>query len=166
MMMMAMANDKVRVIITDSQKKVRIPTGLRMLVRRACIATLREEEFKGNAEVNVTFVDDEEIRRMNREFREIDSPTDVLSFPMGEDGVYDTNPDTGSKILGDVVISLERAQNQAQEFGHSLEREVCYLTVHSMLHLLGYDHMEPKEKAVMRMKEETVMKHIGLERRI
>ena len=166
MMMTALANDKVKVIITDSQKKIRIPTGLRMLVRRACIAVLREEKFKGNAEVSVTFVDNDEIRRLNAEFRNIDAATDVLSFPMGEDGVYDVNPDTGSKILGDVVISLERAWEQAREFGHSPEREVCYLAVHSMLHLLGYDHMEPQEKAEMRLKEENVMELIGLQRRI
>ncbi len=164
MMMMAMANDKVRVIITDGQKKVRIPTGLRMLVRRACIAVLREEKFEGNAEVCVTFVDNEEIHRLNKEFREKDSATDVLSFPLGEYGIYDVNPDTGAKQLGDVVISLERAEEQAAEFGHSLQREVCYLTVHSMLHLLGYDHMEPEEKAVMRKKEESVMSLIGLTR--
>ena len=164
MMMMAMANDKVRVIITDGQKKVRIPTGLRMLVRRACIAVLREEKFEGNAEVCVTFVDNEEIHRLNKEFREKDSATDVLSFPLGENGIYDVNPDTGAKQLGDVVISLERAEEQAAEFGHSLQREVCYLTVHSMLHLLGYDHMEPDEKAVMRKKEESVMSLIGLTR--
>ncbi|WP_407386073.1 rRNA maturation RNase YbeY [Ruminococcus sp.] len=164
MFMMAMANDKVKVIITDAQKKVRIPTGLRMLVRRACIAVLREENFKGNAEVSVTFVDNEEIRSMNRKFRDIDAATDVLSFPLGENGEYDLNPATGAKLLGDVVISLERARDQAEEFGHSLEREVCYLSVHSMLHLLGYDHMEPQEKAEMRMKEETVMTRIGLER--
>ncbi len=164
MYMMAMANDKVKVIITDAQKKVRIPTGLRMLVRRACIAVLREENFKGNAEVSVTFVDNEEIRSMNRKFRNIDAATDVLSFPLGENGEYDLNPATGAKLLGDVVISLERARDQAEEFGHSLEREVCYLSVHSMLHLLGYDHMEPREKAEMRMKEETVMTRIGLER--
>ena len=164
MFMMAMATDKVKVIITDEQKKVRIPTGLRMLVRRACIAVLREEQFEGNAEVSVTFVDDETIREMNRKFRDIDSATDVLSFPLGEDGKYDINPATGAKLLGDVVISLERAQMQAEEFGHSLEREVCYLAVHSMLHLLGYDHMEPQEKAEMRMKEEIVMTRIGLER--
>ena len=163
-MMMAMANDKVKVVITDAQKKVRIPTGLRMMIRRACIAVLREEQFKGNAEVSVTLVDNEEIRRLNKEHREIDSATDVLSFPMGENGVYDTNPDSGAKILGDVVISLEQAQKQALEFGHSLEREVCYLDVHSMFHLLGYDHMAPKEKSIMRMKEETVMTRIGLER--
>ena len=164
MMMMAMANDKVRVIIADGQKKVRIPTGLRMLVRRACIAVLREEKFEGNAEVCVTFVDNEEIHRLNKEFREKDSATDVLSFPLGEYGIYDVNPDTGAKQLGDVVISLERAEEQAAEFGHSLQREVCYLTVHSMLHLLGYDHMEPEEKAVMRKKEESVMSLIGLTR--
>lgn len=161
---MAIANDKVKVIITDNQKKVRIPTGLRMLVRRACIATLREEKFKGNSEVNVTFVDNNEIRRLNEKFRDKDSVTDVLSFPLGENGEYDSNPDTGAKLLGDVVISLEKAVEQAAEFGHSMEREVCYLTVHSMLHLLGYDHMEPEEKAVMRLKEEIVMTRIGLTR--
>ena len=164
MLMMAMAADKVKVIITDSQKKVRIPTGLRMLVRRACIAVLREEEVHGNCEISVTFVDNAEIRRLNKEFREIDDATDVLSFPLGENGEYDVNPDTGAKLLGDIVISMERAMEQAKEFGHSLEREVCYLSVHSMLHLLGYDHMEPQEKAEMRMKEETVMTRIGLER--
>lgn len=164
MFMMAIANDKVKVIITDKQKKVRVPTGLRMLIRRACIAVLREEEFKGDAEISVTFVDNEEIRRLNKEFREIDSATDVLSFPLGENGEYDVNPDTGAKLLGDIVISLERAAEQSTEFDHSFEREVCYLTVHSMLHLLGYDHMESKEKAQMRMKEETVMSRIGLER--
>lgn len=166
MFMMAMATDKVKVIITDSQKKVRIPTGMRMQIRRACIAVLREEKFEGDSEVSVTFVDNEEIRKLNKEFRNIDSATDVLSFPLGENGEYDVNPDTGAKLLGDVVISMERAQQQAIEYGHSLEREVCYLTVHSMLHLLGYDHMEPQEKAEMRMKEETVMERIGLERRI
>lgn len=162
--MMAMANDKVKVIITDKQKKVRIPTGLRMLVRRSCIAVLRAEEFQGNAEISVTFVDNAEIKRLNKEFREIDAATDVLSFPLGENGEYDINPDTGAKLLGDIVISMERALEQSKEFGHSFEREVCYLAVHSMLHLLGYDHMEPKEKAEMRMKEETVMSRIGLER--
>ena len=157
-----MASNKVRVIITDNQKKVRIPTGLRMLIRRACIAVLREEKFDGSAEVSVTFVDNKEIRRLNAQFRDIDRETDVLSFPMGEDGVYDINHDTGNKILGDVVISMEKASEQAYAFGHSLEREVCYLCVHSMLHLLGYDHMEPKEKSIMRMKEERVMMQIGL----
>lgn len=161
-MMMAMTNDKVRVTIADRQKKVRIPSGLRMLIRRACIAVLREEKFQGDAEVSVTFVDNDQIRRLNAKFRDKDSATDVLSFPMGENGEYDLNPSTGAKLLGDVVLSMEKAAEQAQEYEHSFEREVCYLTVHSMLHLLGYDHMNSEEKAVMRMKEETVMSQIGL----
>ena len=162
--MMAMTNDKVRVTIADRQKKVRIPSGLRMLIRRACIAVLREEKFQGDAEVSVTFVDNDQIRRLNAKFRDKDSATDVLSFPMGENGEYDLNPSTGAKLLGDVVLSMEKAAEQAQEYEHSFEREVCYLTVHSMLHLLGYDHMNSEEKAVMRMKEETVMSQIGLGR--
>ena len=157
-----MANGKVRVIITDTQKKLRVPTGMRMLIRRACTAVLRNEKFDGSAEVSVTFVDNYEIRRLNAQFRNIDSETDVLSFPLGENGVYDINHDTGAKLLGDVVISIEKAQEQANTFGHSFEREVCYLTVHSMLHLLGYDHMEPEEKRVMRVKEEEVMAQLGL----
>jgi len=161
-MMMAMTNDKVRVTITDRQKKVKIPSGLRMLIRCACIAVLREEKFRGDAEVSVTFVDNDQIRRLNAKFRDKDSETDVLSFPMGENGEYDLNPSTGAKLLGDVVLSMEKAAEQAQEYEHSFEREVCYLTVHSMLHLLGYDHMNSEEKAVMRMKEETVMSKIGL----
>ena len=157
-----MANGKVRVIITDTQKKLRVTTGMRMLIRRACTAVLRNEKFYGSAEVSVTFVDNYEIRRLNAQFRNIDSETDVLSFPLGENGVYDINHDTGAKLLGDVVISIEKAQEQANTFGHSFEREVCYLTVHSMLHLLGYDHMEPEEKRVMRVKEEEVMAQLGL----
>ena len=157
-----MATDKVRVIITNDQKTVRIPSGLRMLIRRACIAVLRNENFPGSAEVSVTFVDNRKIKELNARFRDKDVETDVLSFPMGENGVYDVNHATGAKILGDVVISMEKAEEQAQSFGHSFEREVVYLSVHSMLHLLGYDHMEPDEKKIMRAKEETVMTQLGL----
>lgn len=154
--------DKVRVVISDTQKQVRIPSGLRMLIRRACIAVLRNEKFKGSSEVSVTFVDNAEIKKLNAEFRNMDAETDVLSFPLGVDGEYDINQETGAKLLGDVVISMEKAQEQADLYEHSFEREVCYLTVHSMLHLLGYDHMAPAEKSVMRMKEEAVMTQIGL----
>ena len=90
------------------------------------------------------------------------SETDVLSFPMGENGVYDTDVQTGAKILGDVVISMEKARDQAQLYGHSLQREVGYLTAHSVLHLLGYDHMENMERVRMREKEELVMEQLGL----
>ena len=158
-----MKNDKIRVIITNAQKKIRVPTGLRMLIRRSCVAVLRNEGFEGPAEVSVTFVDNEEIRKLNAQYRDKDVETDVLSFPMGSDGEYDTNLDTGAKILGDVVISIEKAMEQAELYGHGLEREVGYLTVHSMLHLLGYDHMEPLEKVHMREREENVMRQLGLE---
>ena len=158
-----MKNDKIRVIITNDQKKIRVPTGLRMLIRRSCIAVLRNEGFEGPAEISVTFVDNEEIRKLNAQYRDKDIETDVLSFPMGSNGEYDTNLDTGAKILGDVVISIEKAVEQANLYGHGLEREVGYLTVHSVLHLLGYDHMEPLEKVHMREKEEHVMRQLGLE---
>lgn len=157
-----MNENKLRVIINNNQKAVKIPTGLRMLIRRCCHAVLEMEEFREPAEISVTFTTNEEIRKLNAQYRNIDSETDVLSFPMGENGVYDTNLETGAKILGDVVISMEKAAEQADAFGHSLQREVGYLTAHSVLHLLGYDHIEPLEKVRMREKEEQVMEALGL----
>lgn len=154
--------DKIRVIISNSQKEVKIPTGLRMLVRRCCNAVLRMESFQGAAEVSVTFANNEQIHELNKMHRNVDAPTDVLSFPMGEDGKYDIDPATNAKILGDIVISMEKAVEQAERFGHTLQREVGYLTAHSMLHLLGYDHEEPLEKVHMREKEELVMTQLGL----
>lgn len=157
--------DKIKVIIKDKQKQVKIPTGIRMLVRRCCNAVLQQEQFEGPAEVDVTFVDGEEIRRLNKEYRDKDTETDVLSFPLGENGVYDKNPETGASMLGDVVISMPRAVEQAKEYGHTLQREVAYLTTHSVLHLLGYDHVEGGIEAVrMREKEELIMNLIGLPR--
>ena len=155
--------EKIRVIIDNKQKAVKIPTGLRMLVRRCCNAVLKLEDFRDSAEISVTFVDNEQIHELNRQYREKDAPTDVLSFPMGENGVYDENHATGAKILGDIVISMEKAVEQAQRYGHSLEREVGYLTAHSMLHLLGYDHEKSgMDRVRMREKEEWVMTQLGL----
>ena len=111
---------KNKVIITDEQTKVKIPTGLRLLVRRSCTAVLVNEGFEGSAEVSVTFVDDERIQELNKQYRNIDSSTDVLSFPLGEDGVYDENPETGAKMLGDIVISMEHAVAQAELYEHTL----------------------------------------------
>lgn len=157
--------DKIKVIISNDQKTVKIPTGVRMLVRRCCHAVLVQEGFEGSAEISVTFVDDERIKELNKTHRNIDKATDVLSFPLGENGVYDENPDTGAKMLGDIVISLERAVAQAKEYGHPLQREVAFLTVHSMLHLLGYDHVNGGLEAVhMREKEEAVLTQLGLKR--
>ncbi len=157
--------DKIKVNIDNKQKTVKVPTGVRLLIRRCCHAVLELEGFEGSAEVDVSFVDNEQIHAINLEQRQIDAPTDVLSFPLGEDGVYDANPATGAYMLGDIVLSLERAQAQAEEYGHTFQREVGYLTVHSMLHLLGYDHVAGGLEAVrMREKEEAVMRSIGLPR--
>lgn len=159
--------DKTKVVITNKQKKEKIPTGIRMLVRRACLAVLDTEGFRDPAEVDVSFVDDEEIHRLNKEFRNIDASTDVLSFPLGENGEYDTDPATGAKMLGDIVISVEHAARQAKEYNHSFQREIAFLTVHSMLHLLGYDHVSGGlEAAVMRDKEEEVLLKMGLTREV
>ena len=108
-------------------------------------------------EVSVSFVSNEEIRELNRDYRNVDSETDVLSFPMDDDDEFD-----GVIILGDIVLSTQRIIEQANEFGHSLEREMIYLTVHSMLHLLGYDHMTTSEKEEMRQREKEIMKELQL----
>lgn len=157
--------DKIKVIISNEQNQVKIPTGVRMLVRRCCNAVLRQEKFDGSAEISVTFVDNEQIHELNKQHRNIDRETDVLSFPLGENGEYDINHDTGAKMLGDIVISLEKAVEQSEEYGHTLQREVAFLTVHSMLHLLGYDHEGGGLEAVrMREKEESVLTQLGLKR--
>ena len=147
-----------KVLITNDQNVVKVPSGLRILIRRSCNAVLDFEHFDGPAEISVTFVDNNRIHELNREYRGKDSATDVLSFPLGENGC---------KLLGDIVISMERAMEQAELYGHSLQREVAYLTVHSMLHLLGYDHEAGGLEAVrMREKEEAVLIQLGLPRTV
>lgn len=118
---------------------------------------------KQRCELSVTFVGLDEIHELNREYRGVDRPTDVLSFPQFED-LEEEIPEVGEICLGDVVICREKAEEQAGEFGHSFERELVYLFTHSVLHLLGYDHMEEDEKKVMRQREEEIMEHIGLMR--
>ena len=112
------------------------------------------------AEISLTLVSLEEIRELNRDYRDVDRETDVLSFPQYE--CIEEMPEEGELCLGDVVICLDKVKSQAEEFGHSFEREFVYLFVHSLLHLLGYDHMEDDEKTVMRAKEEATMKEINL----
>lgn len=159
-----MAN-KIKVIITNDQNTVKVPSGVRLLIRRCCNAVLLMEEFTESAEISVRFVDNEQIKELNNEYRDMDKATDVLSFPLGENGVYDHNPASGAALLGDIVISMQRAMEQAEEYGHSLDREVAFLTVHSMLHLLGYDHVNGGLEALrMREKEETVLTQLGLKR--
>lgn len=117
-------------------------------------------------EVSVSFVTPEEIKALNKEYRDVDGVTDVLSFPQFEsiDELIDAEEFTGVAELGDVVINMDRAKSQAEEFGHPLKREVIYLFVHSILHLLGYDHMEEEDKKVMRAREEEIMGELGIVR--
>lgn len=157
--------EKVKVAISNLQKDVKIPTGIRLLIRRCCHAVLELEHFEGSAEISVSFVNNQQIHELNKEHRNIDRETDVLSFPLGENGIYDVNLDTGAKMLGDIVISIEKAVEQAKLYNHPLQREIGFLTVHSMLHLLGYDHEQGGIEAVrMREKEETVLTQIGWKR--
>ena len=141
------------------------------LIRRTIRTVLEQEGMLLPCEISVLLTDDEGIHQTNLEMREVDRPTDVLSFPMFEltpgekPGEEDADPDTGLVPLGDMVLSLERARLQAEEFGHSLEREICYLAVHSVLHLLGYDHMDEGEmKAQMRGREEKILSALGITR--
>lgn len=136
-------------------------------MKRAAECALRAEKLPQadaqRCEISVSFVDLDEIHELNREYRGVDRPTDVLSFPQFED-LEEEAPEVGEICLGDVVICKEKAEEQAAEFGHSFERELVYLFTHSVLHLLGYDHMEDDEKAVMRAREEEIMREIGLSR--
>ncbi|MGI6013855.1 MAG: rRNA maturation RNase YbeY [Oscillospiraceae bacterium] len=140
------------------------------LIRHAIRATLAAEGVKVPCCVNVLLTDDEGIHQINREFREVDRATDVLSFPQNEcvPGAFDAtrmerDPQSGCILLGDMVLSLERAAAQGEEFGHGIEREIGYLTVHSILHLLGYDHMdEGPMKRQMRAREEAICDRLGL----
>ena len=155
--------EKLKVQISNRQKQVKIPSGTRLLLRRCCHAVLAYEKFEKPAEVSI--IDNREIKHLNAEFRGNDIETDVLSFPLGENGIFDKNEDTGAYMLGDIVISVEKATAQAELYGHSFQREMGFLTVHSMLHLLGYDHEAGGlEAAKMREKEEMILARLGLTR--
>ena len=157
---------KLKVYVKNNQNTVKIPVGIRLLIRRCCQAVLTTEKFEKDAEISVSFVTNKEIRRLNKAYRNKDAETDVLSFPLtNDDGTQEVNSETGFVLLGDVVISLETAVKQAEMYGHSLEREVGFLTVHSILHLLGYDHeTSPLDERIMREKEENVLEKLGISR--
>ncbi|MBO5416258.1 MAG: rRNA maturation RNase YbeY [Clostridia bacterium] len=157
-------NNKVMIYFENSQDKTEITYKLKRLVRLSVEATLAYEGYKNSCEVSVTFTDDEGIRKLNNSFRNIDSATDVLSFPLFDyDGSDEPPVDELQNMLGDIVISLERATAQAEEYGHSFEREVAFLCVHSMLHLLGYDHVNSEDEELdMRRRQTAVMEMLGL----
>lgn len=136
----------------------------RNLIEAVIKETLEYENIKNDCEISVTIVDNEEIHRLNKKFRNIDRPTDVLSFPLINFQNEELPLPDKKVFLGDIVISIERAREQAVEYGHSLQREIGFLTAHSMLHLLGYDHMVKEEEIIMFKKQEEILKALGLER--
>jgi len=153
-------------ILIDNRTEEAFSLELSQTIEKIIIDSLAYEGFEMPCEVSVSIVDNEEIHQINRQFRDIDRATDVLSFPLltFEEGEI---PDLNEKeevLLGDIIISLERAREQAEEYGHSLKREIAFLTAHSMLHLLGYDHMEEEEEKEMFAKQREILNKAGIPR--
>lgn len=148
----------MEVYYDDRQDNIKITDEMKNLIENSIRAVLKVEELSDDVEVSVSFVGDEEIRDLNRDYRGVDKSTDVLSFPMEDEFIID------NRILGDVIINTRRVMEQAEELGHSHERELSYLTVHSILHLLGYDHIEDEDKREMREREKLSMKELEIYR--
>ena len=156
---------ELKIDFENDQKQIPVTYRLKMLIRKAVESTLDYEQYCNPAEVSVTFTDNEGIRKLNRKFRGIDRSTDVLSFPLFDYSGEQNEPPVDELVgmLGDIVISLEQATVQAEEFGHSFEREAAFLCVHSMLHLLGYDHETGEEdEADMRRRQKEILTGMGL----
>ena len=152
------------ITLENDQNKIEIDQSLEDRLIAGLNAVARLHGLTEQTEVDITIVDDEEIHRLNREYRDVDRPTDVLSFALDEGS--DDEPELldapEEHLLGDIIISAERAQRQGEEFGHGLTREMVYLAVHGLLHLLGYDHMVEEDKVIMRAKEEEALREIEL----
>ena len=160
----------------EEECEVNFSFDYKKLAQKVVEFCLEHEEFPYEAEVNLTLTDDEGIHSINKEFRQIDRPTDVLSFPMlsydepgdfeflKEENEEDFNPDTGEVMLGDILISVDKVVKQAGDYGHSIEREYAFLITHSMLHLFGYDHMEEEEAKIMEQKQRDLLEEIGITR--
>lgn len=146
----------MEIYIDNRQDKIKIDNKIIDLLENVIKESLLIEGIGLNYEISISFVDNAEIKELNREYRNIDRETDVLSFPMDEDLMIPI------PLLGDIIISVEKAVEQSNEFGHSLDRELAYLTAHSMFHLMGYDHMEEEEKEIMREKEKKVMRRLRI----
>ncbi|MBO7373988.1 MAG: rRNA maturation RNase YbeY [Oscillospiraceae bacterium] len=152
------------VIVNREKPNLRHPQSAR-LIREAVEQALACEKIRENCTVSVLLTDDEGIRAINKSFRDVDSVTDVLSFPMNEltpgdfrADACEKDPETGNILLGDILLNLKRCEEQGEEYGHGFSREIRYLTVHSVLHLLGYDHMdEGAQKKLMRSREKAIM---------
>jgi probable rRNA maturation factor len=154
---------KLKIYFENNQEKEAVTYKLKMLIRKAALATLEYEGVEEDCELSLTFCDNEKIRELNNRFRGIDRATDVLSFPLFDEADTDHYFPEIECMLGDIVISLERARAQAEEFGHSYEREAAFLAVHSVLHLLGYDHETGEaDELDMRRRQSEIMEKIGL----
>ncbi|MBQ7292864.1 MAG: rRNA maturation RNase YbeY [Clostridia bacterium] len=154
---------KLKIYFENNQEKEKVTYKLKMLIRKAILATLEYENAEEDCEVSITFCDDEKIHELNKKFRGVDRATDVLSFPLFDDESAEYTVPEIDCMLGDIVLSLERARAQAEEFGHSYEREAAFLSVHSVLHLLGYDHETSEEDELdMRKRQSDIMEKIGL----
>ncbi|MDK2822682.1 MAG: putative rRNA maturation factor [Clostridia bacterium] len=153
-------------IINNQQQKVQIPHQWEANFEKIAIKCLELENIDPQAEISLVFVDDNGIQELNKNYRGKDMPTDVLSFALTEMGEDELEIVEGEMetLLGDIIISLETALRQAEEYGHTVEREVAYLMVHGLLHLLGYDHMTEEDKKVMRQREEKVLEAVGITR--
>ncbi len=159
----------MKISFLNQQKKFPVDKETKDLIRSAALATLQYMEFPTDVEISVMLTDNENIRTLNAAHRGIDRATDVLSFPMleydEEGNIIEDCTEPGDLCLGDIVISMEKAAGQAEEYGHSLRREIGFLTVHSMLHLLGYDHMTPEDEQEMLGYQKEILNQINLPRR-
>ena len=154
---------KLKLDWANEQAAQKAGFGLRLFVKKTIRAALEEEEFPCDAMVSVTFTDEEGIREKNRQYRGIDKATDVLSFPIYDMKNGDRPAPGEIAELGDIVLSLETAARQGEEYGHGFKRECAFLVAHSVLHLLGYDHMEEDDEREMRARQRAIMKKLGLE---
>ncbi len=138
------------------------------IIKQVIKACFKEENLiKKNVEINIILTIPEKIQEINKRYRNVDKPTDVLSFPMFEKEeveIIQKNGTSVPEILGDIIISIDQVKRQAEEYGHSIQRELAYMTVHGFYHIMGYDHVENEEKIKMRNKEEKVLEKLGLER--
>ena len=153
-------------VLIDERAEECLGTEMEDVIRTIVADALAYEGFSPECEVSVSVVDGAEIQTINRQFRGIDRVTDVLSFPQltFTEGEIPEKNENGEIVLGDIILCLQRAKEQAAEYGHSLKREIAFLTAHSMLHLLGYDHMTPKEEKIMFQKQEEILQKAGIPR--
>ena len=150
------------VYFDDRQTEIEITDEILESLEKGINVILEKEAIEIPVEVSISFVENDEIQKLNKEYRKKDQPTDVLSFPLVERGQLERGQAPCEIPLGDIIVSIPKVVEQAKEYGHPYLRELVYLTVHGMFHLLGYDHMNQEEKAIMREKEESVMNSINI----